>query len=53
MAHLPFILVVNNDPPVKSLAEFIAHAKANPGKLSCGLGGVGASTISTANCSRA
>src|SRR5476651_1515149 len=34
MAHLPFILVVNNDLPVKNLAEFIAYAKANPGKLS-------------------
>ena len=43
MAHLPFILVVNNDLPVKNLAEFIAYAKANPGKLSFGSGGVGAS----------
>ena len=41
MAHLPFILLVNNDLPVKTLAEFISYAKANPGKLSYGTPGVG------------
>jgi tripartite-type tricarboxylate transporter receptor subunit TctC len=43
LAHLPFILVVNNDLPVKSVAELIEYAKDHPGKLSFGSGGVGAS----------
>jgi tripartite-type tricarboxylate transporter receptor subunit TctC len=43
LAHLPFILVVNNDLPVRSVAELIRYAKDNPGKLSFGSGGVGAS----------
>jgi tripartite-type tricarboxylate transporter receptor subunit TctC len=43
LAHIPFLLVVNNDLPVKSVAELIEYAKDNPGKLSFGSGGVGAS----------
>ena len=38
-----FGLVVKNDSPIKSLEEFVAYAKANPGKLSYGSTGVGTS----------
>jgi len=36
-----YILVVNPSVPVKSAADIIAYAKANPGKLSFGSSGVG------------
>ena len=32
--ELPFALVVNNDLPPKTLKEFMAYARANPGKIS-------------------
>lgn len=33
MGNLPFMLVVNKDLPVKSVAELLAWGRANPGKL--------------------
>jgi tripartite-type tricarboxylate transporter receptor subunit TctC len=33
MGNLPFLLVVDPKLPVTSVAELVAHAKANPGKL--------------------
>jgi tripartite-type tricarboxylate transporter receptor subunit TctC len=40
-ARVPYVLVVNSDLPVKTVPEFIAHAKANPGKLNFASAGVG------------
>jgi tripartite-type tricarboxylate transporter receptor subunit TctC len=37
------VLVVNNELPINSVADFIAYAKANPGKLSIASSGVGTS----------
>jgi tripartite-type tricarboxylate transporter receptor subunit TctC len=34
VAAVPMLLVVNVDQPYKTLPEFIAHARAHPGKLS-------------------
>ena len=43
VADVPNILVVNNDIPAKTLADFERHAKANPGKLNFGSTGIGSS----------
>ena len=42
-AQLPNLLVVSPKMPVKTFPEFMAYLKANPGKLSYGSSGVGAS----------
>src|SRR5450755_1887014 len=43
VARIPLVLVVNNDLPVRNVAEFIAYAKANPGKMSIASSGIGTS----------
>ena len=37
----PFVMVVNPSLPAKTVAEFIAHAKANPGKINMTSSGSG------------
>ena len=41
IANVPFVLVVTPSLPVKSVADLIKYAKANPGKLSFGTSGPG------------
>ena len=38
---LPFVMVVNPSVPAKTVPEFTAYAKANPGKISFGSPGIG------------
>ena len=37
-ALLPHLMVVSNEVPANTVAEFVAYAKANPGKLNYGAG---------------
>jgi tripartite-type tricarboxylate transporter receptor subunit TctC len=37
----PYVMVVNPSVPANTVPEFIAYAKANPGKINMGSGGIG------------
>ena len=41
LGRLPLVMLVNKDLPVTTLQEYVALAKAKPGKLNYGTGGVG------------
>ena len=41
---VPNVLVVHASMPVKTVKEFLAHARANPGKVSYGSSGIGSAT---------
>jgi tripartite-type tricarboxylate transporter receptor subunit TctC len=41
ISQLPMVMEVNSSLPVKTVPEFIAYAKANPGKISMASGGTG------------
>jgi len=40
-ARSPYVVVINAELPFKSIADLIAYAKANPGKLNFGSAGIG------------
>lgn len=42
LAELPFALIVRGTLPAKTVKEFVAYAKVNPGKLNYGHVGIGA-----------
>jgi tripartite-type tricarboxylate transporter receptor subunit TctC len=48
MSHVPNVVLVRKDFPSKTVAELIAYAKANPGKINYASQGIGTTSHTTA-----
>jgi tripartite-type tricarboxylate transporter receptor subunit TctC len=44
LATAPYVILITNSLPAKTVPEFIAYAKANPGKINMASGGIGTSS---------
>jgi tripartite-type tricarboxylate transporter receptor subunit TctC len=44
IANAPYLIVINPSLPIKTMPDFIAYAKANPGKINYASGGNGSSS---------
>ncbi len=44
IANAPYVILVTNSLPSKTVPEFIAYAKAHPGKINMASGGIGTSS---------
>ena len=52
ISTIPLVMEVNPSVPVHTVPEFIAYAKANPGKINMASGGIGIRSMSPASFSR-
>ena len=52
IVRVPNVMVVNPSVPARTVPEFIAYAKANPGKINMGSAGIGSPSHIAASCSR-
>src|SRR5437867_9707620 len=41
ICQAPAVFAINSSVPAKTVTEFIAHAKANPGRINMGSAGIG------------